>query len=125
MTQHSRQQGITAIGLLMGLAILGFGALLALRLFPIYLESFKIDTALKSVIKDPRLAEMSNRDIIATLLRRLDVDDVQRINSQNHRNHVTINKKNNKVAITVNYRAEAPLFGNLGLVADFRKNVQQ
>ncbi|MFZ0254640.1 MAG: DUF4845 domain-containing protein [Gammaproteobacteria bacterium] len=124
MKRHQRQQGITAIGLILWLIVLGGGALLTLRLFPIYMESFKIDTAMQSVVEDPALEEKSNREIVEALLRRFDIDDVQRIDSRNYKNHVKIEKKRGKVAIMVTYRAEAPLFGNLRLVADFRKQTQ-
>ncbi|MGC1951330.1 MAG: DUF4845 domain-containing protein [Gammaproteobacteria bacterium] len=124
MEYHQRQQGITALGLVLWLIILAIGALLTLRLFPIYMESFKIDTAMQSVVDDPAVAEKSNRELVEALLRRFDVDDVQRIDSRNYRNHVKIEKKHGKVAIMVTYRAEAPLFRNLSLVADFRKQTQ-
>jgi hypothetical protein len=121
MKRYQRQQGITAIGLILWLIILGFGALLTLRLFPVYMESFKIDTAMQSVIEDPALLKKSNREIIEALLRRFEIDDVERIDSRNYRGHVRIERKRNKVTLGVTYRAEAPLFGNLSLVADFHK----
>jgi len=124
MERHGRQQGITTIGFILWLIVLGLGALLTLRLFPLYMESFKIDTAMQSVIEDPALEKKSNREIIEALLRRFDVDDVQRIDSRNYKNHIKIEKKRDKVAIMVTYRAEAPLFRNLSLVADFHKQTQ-
>lgn len=124
MERHQRQQGITAIGLILWLVLLGLGALLALRLFPVYMESFKIDTAMQSVIEDSALVKKSNREIIEALLRRFEIDDVQRITSRNYRDHVKVEKKLDKVAILVSYRAEARLFRNLSLVADFHKQTQ-
>ncbi|MGF1613746.1 MAG: DUF4845 domain-containing protein [Gammaproteobacteria bacterium] len=124
MTRHRRQQGITAMGLILWLVVLGVGAVLALRLFPMYMESFKIETAMRSVIGDPALQSQSNREIIEALLRRFDIDDVRSIDSRNYREHLKIEKKRDQVSIMVTYRAEAPLFGNLGLVADFRKQIQ-
>ena len=124
MKHYQRQQGITAIGLILWLIVLGCVALLALRLFPIYMESFKIDAAMQSVVADPALTRKSNREIIDALLRRFDIDDVQRIDSRNYKNHLKIEKKRDKVTIVVSYRAEAPLFHNLSLVADFHKQTQ-
>lgn len=124
MKRYQRQQGITATGLILWLIVLGFAALLTLRLFPIYMESFKIDTAMQSVIEDPALVKKSNGEIIEALLRRFEIDDVQRIGRRNYRSHVKIEKKRDKVAIMVTYRAEAPLFRNLSLVADFHKQAQ-
>lgn len=124
MQHHQRHQGIAALGLISWLIVIGFGTLLTLRLFPIYMESFKIDTAMKSVIEDPALERKPNREIIEALLRRFDIDDVKRIDARNYREHVKIEKKQGKIAILVTYRAEAPLFRNLSLVADFHKQTK-
>jgi hypothetical protein len=124
MKHHQRHQGITTLGLILWLIVIGVGALLTLRLFPIYMESFKIDTAMKSVIEDPMVGKKSTREIVEALLRRFDIDDVERIDARNYRTYVKIDNKQGKVTILVTYRAEAPLFRNFSLVADFHKQTQ-
>lgn len=124
MKQKSIQQGITFISLLIWVIILGFGVLVGLKVFPVYVESFKIDTAMKGVIKESSLSEKTKQDIAKLLLARFQVDNVRRIDSRNYRNYIKIDKRKDKVAIAVSYRAETPLFANLSLVADFKKHVQ-
>jgi predicted aminopeptidase len=124
MKQNSTQHGLTVISLLIWVTILGLGVLVGLKVFPIYMESFKIDTAMKGVIREPSLSEKTKQEIAKSLLKRFQVDNVRRIDSRNYRNYIKIDKKKDTVAIAVSYRAETPLFANLSLVADFNKQVQ-
>ena len=48
-----RQQGVTFIGWIVILAIVGFFVLLGLRLGPVYLENFSVKQALASLENDP------------------------------------------------------------------------
>jgi hypothetical protein len=102
--------------------VLGFAAIFALKLIPIYLESYKVDKALKGVMATD-VGQQSERDIRRALLRRLDIDDVRRINASNWRDYLSIVKKGEKITIEVYYDAEEQLVGNLYVVARFDKVV--
>ena len=121
MKLKRRQRGMTFWMLLFVLVVLGFAFFIALKLFPIYLESFKIDRAIESVAQEPGAADRSRADLQDTLVKRFDIDDVTRITERNFRDYVDIDKKGQRVTITVDYRAEAHLVGNISLVADFTK----
>lgn len=121
MNLKRRQQGMTFWMLLFVLSVLGFAFFVTLKLFPMYLESFKIDRAIESVAKDPGVGDWAKTDIKDRLVKRFDIDDVTRITERNFHQYVDINKKGRRVRITVDYRAEAHMVGNLYLVADFRK----
>jgi len=124
MNFPARQQGIGFFGVLMLLVLFAFIAVVALKLVPVYLESFKIDQALTAVIEDPNVAERSKQEIYETLLRRLDIDDVESIDFDNIRDRVKIDRDKGDVTITATYERRAPLFYNLTLLADFKKVVQ-
>lgn len=124
MKTRFRQQGVSFFGLVLILVVLAFVVLIGLKVLPIYMESFKIDAALKGVIEMKDVEKMSTKDIVRTLSRRLEVDDVDIINARDYKEHLTITKKKDKVMLDVNYTAEAPLFKNLKLVADFNKHVE-
>lgn len=121
MNLNRRQRGMTFWMLLFVLVVLGFAFFVTLKLFPIYLESFKIDRAIESVAKDPGVGDQSKTAIKDTLVKRFDIDDVKRITERNFNEYVDIDKKGRRVRITVEYRAEAHLAGNVSLVADFKK----
>lgn len=121
MNISRRQRGMTFWSLLFVLVVLGFVFLVSLKLFPIYLESFKINHAIESVTKDPGVGDLSKADIRDTLIKRFDIDDVRRITERNFSQYVDIDKKGRRVRISVEYRAETHLAGNIYLVADFKK----
>lgn len=121
MILKRRQQGMTFWMLLFVPTVLGFAFFVTLKLFPMYLESFKIDRAIESVAQDPGVGDWAKTDIKDRLVKRLDIDDVTRITERNFNQYVDISKKGRRVRITVDYRAEAHLAGNLYLVADFKK----
>lgn len=121
MNLKQRQRGMTFWMLLFVLVVLGIAFLVALKLFPVYLESFKIDQVIESVTQDPGIGDRSRKEIVDTLVKRFDIDDVRRITESNLKNYVDVEKTGRRVKITVEYRAEVHLVGNLSLVADFTK----
>lgn len=123
MNPRARQTGISFIGVIFLLIAIGIVVLLGLKLFPVYMESFKIDTGLKSLIQNPKVDKMTNQEMISSLIKRFDIDDVESINYQNIKRHITIKRENGTITIVCNYQARAPLFGNLTLLADFHKVV--
>jgi hypothetical protein len=121
MKSSKRQRGMSVLMGLFLLVVVAFAGLVGLKLFPVYLESMKIDHAMKGVTEDASVAEQSRRDIAFGLVRRLDIDGVTLINEKNWKDFVDISFVKNKVTLTVDWRREIPLFGNLSLVADFHK----
>lgn len=120
----TRQQGISFVGLMTLLVVVGFLTLLGLKLVPIYLENFKIAHALEGTIQEPGITQKTRQEIGGLLLRRLDIDSVKRINHRNWPKYVKIVKKQGKVSIDVNYRAETPLVANVGMFVDFEQHVE-
>ena len=123
MRSKRRQRGMSGWVILYILTTLGAAGLVGLRLIPVYLDSFKIDKGLKAVIEDASTTSQNKRAILESLIKRLDIDSVDAIHYQNYREVVKVTKKGNKVTIVATYRAEAPLFANLVLVANFKKEV--
>ncbi|MDX1514178.1 MAG: DUF4845 domain-containing protein, partial [Gammaproteobacteria bacterium] len=119
------QRGMSIWVLMYILGSLGVFGLVGLKLFPAYLESFKVDKALEGLAQDPRLKDMSKNEIKASLVKRLDIDEVRRITERNFNDYVTIDTKGNRVVITVDYSADVSLAGNVSIVAHFHKQVSR
>ena len=66
MNTLRKQMGMTVIGWVLTLVVLAFGVLFVLRLVPLYTESFKIDQALSSIIRDPSTADSSRSSVCTT-----------------------------------------------------------
>ncbi len=123
MSFRKRQRGISFLSLIAIVALLGFAVVIGLKLIPIYMDSWKIDGIMTAVISDPGIKEQSRQDVIKAMLKRLDIDGVDAVNYRNYKESMTITKRKNSVTISIFYRVETPLIGNLSLVAEFDKMV--
>ena len=118
-----RQRGMSFLGLIALVGLLGFAAVIGLKLVPIYMDSWKIDGVMEAVIKEPGINEQSRGQIIESMLKRLDINSVDAVNYGNYKESLAVAKRKNNTTITVFYRVETPLIGNLSLVAEFDKMV--
>jgi hypothetical protein len=114
-----RQRGMTFLGLVTILAILGAGLYAAIRLVPVYLEYTKVARALEQV-RDEHSAIESNPQLIRrSLERRWDVEDIASIGWQ----EVEIKKSNDGYDVRAAYEVEQPFVANVYLLAKFDKSV--
>ena len=115
MITNNKQQGVTAIGMMLILTIIAFFAYLAIRMAPIYIEGFKVKSAVNSMVEDGKASEMSLQEIRNSLMKKLDIDDVDNV----RREDVSINKQVNLTSISVEYEAVAPMTDNIDVVVYF------
>jgi len=111
------------LGLIVLVGVLGFSAVIGLKLFPVYMDAWKIDGVMKAVINEPGVNELSRNEIIQSMLKRLDIDAVDSLNYSNYRDRLSVAKRKNNVTINVTYEVTTPLLGNLSLLAEFDKSV--
>ncbi len=123
MSLRKRQRGLSFLSLIAIAGFLGFSVVIGLKLIPVYMDSWKIDGIMNSVISQPGINEQSRKEIINLMLKRLDIDAVDAVNYRNYNESMIITKRKNQVTISIIYRVETPLIGNLTLVADFDKEV--
>ena len=114
-----RQRGMGMLNLsyvLITLAIFGY---IGLKLIPVYTESFTIERVAETVAKSPGAANKTPKALVDDMIKRLDIDSINRINRRNWKNIVTITKRAGKLTISVSYDVGVPLFHNLSLTAAF------
>ncbi len=119
MQPLSRQKGMTAIGWLIVLFLIGFFVLVILRLAPPFMEYYKVVTALSSLSNEPGLERKSRPDIRKLLQRRLDVNDVKTIKSKD----VKLESGNQGLMASVKYSEQVPFLANIELLVHFEKSV--
>jgi hypothetical protein len=115
-----RQQGWTVIGGLVGLVFIGFVFFLALRIIPMYLDYFSVQSTLESLTKQPEAGRMSKRDIQNSIQRRFDVDYIEVVKAKD----VKIRSGRNGKVVQIVYEDRRPLFANLEIVGKFDKSVE-
>jgi len=113
-----RQQGVTAIGWLLILALVGFFVLLALRLFPIYSNHYKIQSVVKSLVneEDEGLYRISKKDLLRIFNRKLNINFAEGFKPE-HLIFVIAESGSREIHVT--YEDRRPILGNLDVVARF------
>ena len=77
-----RQRGMTVIGMLLLLIVIGFVALIAMKVVPMYVQYYSIKSTIESIRKEPQLAQMSTQDIQNAIQKRFDIGYVDNIKAR-------------------------------------------
>ena len=112
------QRGITFLGFVIVLAVVGFFGFLAMRLFPVYQEYYSAVSVFKSVTEAPGAVNESPAEIRKQLERRFQISYVENINLD--KDIKFKNEKSGKL-LQLKYEVRRPLMYNLDFVASFDK----
>lgn len=110
-----KQSGITFIGFLIVLAVVGFAAFIGMKLFPMYQEFYAVKTAAKGLATEPGVGDMDPAKIQDLFFRRLYINYSENVKPQN----VKIERIDNGWNMKVNYEVRKSLVGNLDVVGKF------
>lgn len=58
MTLHNREQGSSAVGFLLFLAVIGYGVFVGIQYIPLYIESNNVRTILDSILEKSKMESM-------------------------------------------------------------------
>ncbi len=122
MTMIRSQRGWTIWSLLGVGFLLVAGALLFMKLMPVYLDNYKIKEAMASLAEDPRAADWNKRQIISEMTNILYIDyghDIVDLNKA-----LSVEKENELKYIRVEYEVVVPLVYNVSALVDFNNEVE-
>lgn len=108
------QRGITMIGFLMVLVVLGFFAYAAMRLVPVYTEYFSVLKAMKSVAGEVGVANKQPGEIRNMLSRHFEISYVDSVRPTDIR--IT---RERTPSINISYEVRKPFISNVDLVVSF------
>ena len=109
------QSGMTLLGFLLVLVVVGFAAFIAMRLFPMYQEFYAVKSSLKGVAAEPGVSDMDPAKIQDLFFRRLYINYSENVKAEN----VKIERIDGGWNMKVNYEVRRPLVGNLDVVGVF------
>ena len=112
------QQGMTAIGMAMILALCGFVLVILVKLFPAYMEGFKISSSLQGLTSDNRVEGASDAKVKDLILKKLQVDDVDDVKAE----HIKIVTSGSKRTVSIEFEKRVPMMGNVDAVVKFGDN---
>ncbi|WP_374011804.1 DUF4845 domain-containing protein [Pseudoxanthomonas koreensis] len=110
-----KQGGLSLVGFLMVLAVVGFAAYIGMKLFPMYQEYYSVRTAMKSLASEPGVADMDPSKVQDLFFRRLYINYSENVKPQN----VKFERTDGGWRMKVNYEVRKPLVGNLDVVGRF------
>lgn len=119
---RARQSGITLIGFIMVMAVVGFFAFLFMKLFPAYNEFYNVTSAMEAVAKEPGAGRMSPAAIFMSLEKRMYVNYVDRENVD--KRAFQLKRAGAGYTLAVKYERRDSLIYNLDYVASFEHTVQ-
>jgi Tfp pilus assembly major pilin PilA len=109
---NGRQLGMTVIGMLLLLVVIGFIALIAMKVVPMYIQFFSIKSTIESVRKEPQIAQMSPTDIQNAIQKRFDIGYVDNIKARD----LKIRSDREGRVLDLVYQDERVLFYGLSVV---------
>ena len=115
----NREQGITLVGFLLGLALLAFALVMGMKIVPMYTEYYNVSKVLDDISKENDLANKTNYQIKTALFRRLQTTYVTNVTEK----HIRIVRKNG-VHLRITYEVRKGLIANLDVVGRFDKEVR-
>lgn len=119
MGNMKKQKGMTAIGWLFVIMIVGMFFIVLIRIFPMYKGSFDVSTSLESLTTDPQARGKPAIVIRKLLMKRLDINMVREVSAQD----ITISRSREGITVEVDYEVRKPLFGDLYLLMAYNKSV--
>jgi hypothetical protein len=116
----NRQQGMTGMGWLTILCLIGFFALLTFKLAPIYLEHYEVKGILESFKEEPLITQKSKHEITNMFMSRLITNGVRDIK----KDAVSVEKKPGILQIGIKYFVRKPMVGNIEIIVSFDDDIQ-
>ncbi len=117
-----QQRGITFLGFLIVLAVIGLVVFLGLRLYPIYYEKFQVMSAMKTVVNQPGAKDKTPKELRDLFIKNLTATtNINRFKNANIKKYMSVSKKTRsepKMLVLV-YELRSPFFDNIELVMNF------
>lgn len=120
MKSIHRQRGMTPIGWILVFLLIAFFTLIALKLVPIYIDSFTIGSVISDLRKEPGISAKSPREILSMIEKRLDINMVKGISADD----ILVEKVGDTMTISAEYEVRENILGNVDIVVSFNKSVE-
>jgi hypothetical protein len=119
---RNKQSGWTIWSLSAVIILVVILALLFMRLFPPYFDNLKLQEAMDKIVEDPRISNMTRRQIIQELDNILYIDYAHEV--VDLKESLTIEKKDKVMTIAVDYEVVVPLVYNVSALLEFKNRAE-
>ena len=116
MSSLRRQSGFTLSKLLMMSVVVGFFALLAMKLIPEYLEYYKVLNNVKAVATEASAKTgVTVADVRMAFTKRAEIDHIKGFSAAD----LDVSKDGNQIIVEFSYQRKVPLIKNISILIDF------
>ena len=115
MAEFKRQSGMSMLGILAILLMVGFFAMCAIRISPPYFEYLSVKNIVSNVAVAPESAQESIRDIRRALDSNFNTNQIYELDAKD----VNIYRKSGKTYIDANYEVRLPIIWRIDAVVRF------
>lgn len=116
MCNRRQQRGMTFWGLSFVLGVFAFLLFLTFKLFPPYMEDFKVKSALDGLARQSDFSSMSRSDMIVALGKRFDVDDVTAVKLDKD---FIVETQGRLKRVRIRYENVIPIVANISILLEF------
>jgi hypothetical protein len=109
-----KQHGISLMGTIVGLAVLGFIAIMAAKLLPAYAEYYSVRKIL-ATMQQAGDTKGTVREIRYNFEKRNAIEDVKSVRGED----LEITKEGGEAVVTANWSVRVPMVGNVSACLDF------
>jgi hypothetical protein len=109
------QEGLTLIGFIVVLAVVGVFAYVGMKVAPMYSEFYSVKQAMKAISAEPGIGNMAPRDVMIRLFNRLNISYASSIKQEN----IKLKRGDRGWVMTIDYEVRRPLIANLDVVGKF------
>lgn len=119
MRNFNKTRGITMIGFLIMVIVLGFFAYMVMRLMPMYVEYFGVVKSMEQLNEDPAAAQKSLYELKRDLSLKFSVQYVDDLPPGS----ITLRHEKGRAILNIHYERRVSFFYNVDMVATFDKSV--
>ena len=121
IAKRQSQRGMSGLGMLAAIALVVGGALLALKVIPLYIDDLEVKKALESMEQEKGLYALSKSAIRKKLTTKMSAGYARPLTTE----EVQITKKKGKIMVDVVYESRVEIVANIDLVAKFEHHIEQ
>ena len=121
-----QQNGMTAIGIMLILAMLACFFTFGLALFPLYNEYLSVKSSMQSVVNLSPEKRKTTKDIRKYFIRNVEINGVDRFTDHNVKEFVSVKKSKDgkKKFLNVKYQATNKFFKNIHVMMDVDETLE-
>lgn len=116
----NKQTGMTGIGWITVLLLLGFFAYLGLKIVPIQIEAYKVRSALERLNEVPHVTSMTKKEIVKHLFNQFSIEDIDSVKAED----INYSKEKGVVTVTIEYEHRIQFIKPYDIIGVFKEKVR-